>query len=180
MKGGPRREQPPASPADHSPVDQDSRRRALHSSSGWGHVRVPSCRWMWVMTLSTLATAWTARATALSRSAGEGEVGPELVERDPGVEEFGLQAAEGVVFGFVGERVQVAGGVEGGLGAEAGRGEVGEFGGSGEFGVLVVGESRVDRSAASGVEVAAVAADAWGRDPAVPVTGHGVGQRWRS
>src|SRR6266498_276698 len=83
--------------------------------------------------------------------AGEGEVGPELVERDPGVEEFGLQAAEGVVFGFVGERVQVAGGVEGGLGAEAGRGEV-----------------------------AAVAADAWGRDPAVPVTGHGVGQRWRS
>src|SRR6266511_1578102 len=87
--------------------------------------------------------------------AGEGEVGPELVERDPGVE-------------------------EGGLGAEAGRGEVGEFGGSGEFGVLVVGESRVDRSAASGVEVAAVAANAWGRDPAVPVTGHGVGQRWRS
>jgi hypothetical protein len=30
--------------------------------------------------------------------ASEGQVGPELVERDPGVEEFGLQAAEGVVF----------------------------------------------------------------------------------
>jgi len=69
------------------------------------------------MTLSTLSTAWTARATALSRSSGEGQVGPELVERGPGVEEFGLHAAEGVVFGFVGERVQGAGGVVGGVGA---------------------------------------------------------------
>jgi hypothetical protein len=92
-------------------------------------------------------------------SASKGEFGSELIERDTGVEEFGLQAAEGVTFGFVGERVQVAGGVEGGLGAEAGRGEVGEFGRHREFGVLVVGEPRVDRPAASGVEVAAVPAD---------------------
>lgn len=53
--------------------------------------------------------------------AGASELGAELVERDAGLQQLGLQVAQGLTFhplGGVG--VQVAGCVEGGLGAEPG------------------------------------------------------------
>jgi hypothetical protein len=46
------------------------------------------------------------------------------------------------------------------LGSEAGRGEPSQVRGSGEFGVLVVGEADVDRPWAAGKQVEAVAAGA--------------------
>ena len=49
--------------------------------------------------------------------AGSVEFGAELVERDAGLEQFGLQTAQGLVLHRLGAAAQVACGVDGGLGA---------------------------------------------------------------
>jgi hypothetical protein len=77
--------------------------------------------------------------------AREVEFGAEPVMRDAGLEQFGLQVGQGLVFRpFGGAGVQVAGGVECSVGAEAGWCESELVGGVGDLGVLA-SVTRMDR-----------------------------------
>jgi hypothetical protein len=74
--------------------------------------------------------------------AGVFEVGAELVEGDAGLEQVGLQVAQGLVFhAFDGTGGRVARGVERGLGAETGCGEPEPVGAGCDLGVLVIGDA---------------------------------------
>jgi hypothetical protein len=102
------------------------------------------------------------RLWRLDASAARSSSSSTWCERDADVEQLGLQAAEGVQlrpFGDVG--VPVAGGVEGGLGAEAGRGKPGLVRGGGQFVVLVIGETDVDPLRAAGQGLTWYGATRW-------------------
>jgi hypothetical protein len=87
-----------------------------------------------------------------------GEFDAELVEGDAGVEQFGLQVVQGLVFHpFGGAGVQVACGVESGVGADAGWCEPELVGGVGDLGVLAVGDTDGQAFLPAGEHVGAAA-----------------------
>src|SRR6266540_3723843 len=87
------------------------------------------------------------------------EFDAKLVERDAGLEQLGLEVAQGLAFHpFGGAGMQVACRVEGGVGAETGWCEPDLVGGVDDLGVLAVGDTDGQAFLSAGEHIGATAA----------------------
>src|SRR6266508_1120007 len=86
------------------------------------------------------------------------EFDAKLVERDAGLEQLGLEVAQGLAFHpFGGAGMQVACRVEGGVGAETGWCEPDLVGGVDDLGVLAVGDTDGQAFLSAGEHISAPA-----------------------